>query len=60
MVEDIFEMIMKAARAIPNKDLVKNLYSILLELHIKAFTVMGDIREEERRKKEHEKQRPNP
>lgn len=49
MIDEIFEMIMKEARAKPQKDLVLNINLVLLEIFTKLLTVQENIREAERR-----------
>lgn len=60
MIEDIFEMIMRDARAMPGKDFVRNIHTVLMEIHMKLFPVMENIREDERRKKGNEKETQHP
>ncbi len=57
MIDEIFEMIMKEARAKPQKDLVLNINLVLLEIFSKLLTVQENIRKSERRKDIHENER---
>lgn len=51
MIDEIFEMIMKEARAKPHKDLALNINLVLLEIFTKLLPVQENIREAKRRKK---------
>lgn len=50
MIDEIFEMIMKEARAKPHKDLALNINLVLLEVFTKLLPIQENIREAERRK----------
>ena len=49
MIDEIFEMIMKEARERPGKDLVKQIATVQMDLHLRIGKAMEDIRDQERR-----------
>lgn len=54
MIDEIFEMIMKEARARPGKDLILNINKVLLEISDRLITTQENLREFQRRHKDHE------
>jgi len=56
MIEEIFEMIMKEARARPGKDLIKNIATVSMDIAERIMPAMEGIRAEERRKEQYETQ----
>lgn len=54
MIDQIFADIMKEARSREGKDLIRNLYTVSMEIGQRLFAAMEGIRQEERRKEEDE------
>lgn len=54
MIDEIFAMIMKEARHRPGKDLVKNIYSVFMDLGARTLAVMDHLRDKERRQTTYE------
>jgi hypothetical protein len=54
MIDEIFADIMEEARSRGGKDLIRNLYTVSLELGQRLFAAMEGIRQDERRKEKDE------
>lgn len=59
MIDEIFAMIMKEARARPGKDLVGNVYTIFMEIGTRTLAALNHIRDQEKEEKENERQTGN-
>lgn len=54
MIDEIFEMIMKEARARPGKDLIPKITNVLLEVTNKVISVQNELEFGQRRQEDHE------
>lgn len=54
MIDEIFAMIMKEARARPGKNLVKNIATVCIEVTERIIAAVDGIRQQERREKKNE------
>lgn len=54
MIDHIFADILKEARQRPGKDLVRNVYGVLMDIHLRVLPALEQIRAQERRKENDE------
>ncbi|MBA7630360.1 hypothetical protein ES703_37882 [subsurface metagenome] len=59
MIDEIFEMIMKEARARPGKGIVRKVFMVIHEVEIKVTNAMDILVEDERRRRQDENKRSN-
>jgi len=57
MIDDIVEMILLEANRRPGKDMVSNIYAVMHDLEKDTIRIIENLRVEERRKSEDERQK---